>query len=95
MSRHKADPSLADEVVVLLALRGRRPSHPLNDHDRAGVVHRMAAMGYSDGQIAYALDSPRRSVTRIRTKLQIPPGLPFGSNQMDLIPDFPTRPGQK
>lgn len=95
MSRHKADPSRADEVVVMRALQGRRPSHRLNDHDRAGIVDQMARRNYSDGQIAWALDSPRRSVLRIRTRLSIPPGLPSGSNQGHLVhPDYPIRPGR-
>lgn len=72
-------------------MEGRRPDY-LRDDDRSEVTRRMAALGYSDGQIAWALGCTRRSVLRIRDKLGIPAALPSqGGNRVHLRFDMPTR----
>lgn len=77
MSRRPTDYGTFDHAVVATILSGAwrpRGAHVLDPADTAEVVRRLAARHYSDGQIAYVLGSPRRTVLRIRHRLGLAPG---------------------
>lgn len=64
-----------DEVVVGRLVAGRHPGEPIRAADAGEATRRLAAAGYSDGQIAARLGMCRRSVYRIRCRLGIPAAL--------------------
>lgn len=81
-----------DQVVVDRLVAGRHPGEPIRAADAAEAVRRLAALGYSDGQIAARLGFARRSVKRIRDRRNIPAALPVGSNGHSNYPAAPNRP---
>jgi hypothetical protein len=80
-----------DEVVVLRLVAGLRPGAPVGAPDAAEAIRRLAASGYSDGQIAARLGFRRRSVLRIRTRLGIAAALTPTDNQHTRRHDAPNR----
>lgn len=81
-----------DQVVVDRIVAGTHPGAPIRVADAAEATRRLAALGYSDGQIAHRLGFTRRSVWRIRRRRGIPAALPFGSNGYDAAVGAPNRP---
>jgi hypothetical protein len=82
-----------DAVVVERLVAGHRPGEPIRAADAAEATRRLAALGYSDGQIAARLGFRRRSVVRIRARLGIPAALsPNGDNHHTRPHDAPARP---
>jgi hypothetical protein len=81
-----------DTVIVDRIIDGRHHG-PIRPPEAAETVRRMAASGYSDGQIAYRLGRTARNVLRIRARHGIPAALPGGgANQHHLAhPEAPTR----
>lgn len=92
MKTRSTDYSAFDEVVVLRLVNGRRPGAPISAPDAAEATRRLAADGFTDGQIAARLGFARRSVIRIRVRLGIPAALPVGHNQHHRRHDAPNRP---
>lgn len=87
-------PADYDEVIVYrVAVRNEHPGGPLSAGDVAEIVRRMAAAGYSDGQIAYRIGYHARSVLRVRRAHNIPsPYPPQGCNRATLRhPEAPSR----
>lgn len=79
-----------DVVVVERVISGWHTG-PIRIADAAEVVRRMAAHGYSDGQIAYRLRRSVRSVERVRARRGIPAALPRGgANQHTRHPGVPS-----
>jgi len=64
-----------DEVVVGRLVAERRLSEAIRPADAGEATRRLARLGYSDGQIAARLGIRRRSVLRIRQRLDIPAAL--------------------
>jgi hypothetical protein len=82
-----------DEVVVQRITAGQRPGGPIAAPEAAEATRRLAAWGYSDGQIALRLGFTRRAVVRIRAKHAIAAALPArGANQHYRHHDAPNRP---
>jgi hypothetical protein len=81
-----------DEVVVGRLVAGRLPGEPIRAADAGEATRRLAAAGYSDGQIAARLGFRRRSVIRIRARLGIPAALTPDQNQFDRLHNAPNRP---
>ncbi|GAA2696446.1 hypothetical protein [Actinoplanes palleronii] len=84
-----------DEVVVGRLVAGRHPGEPIRAADAGEATRRPARQGYSDGQIAVRLGFRRRSVIRIRARLDIPAALTPNDNQMTRAHDAPARPRAK
>lgn len=61
-------PERYDEVVVYRILLGDHPGVRTSPREKIEVVRRMTKLGYSQGQIAYALRIRPRSVCRIRSE---------------------------
>ena len=84
-----------DEVAVTEMMAGRYIAFRPRTVDRAEAVRRLNSKGYTDGQIAYRLNCPRRTVHRIRRRRDIPTvypvGCPGGLNSRP-HPDAPARP---
>lgn len=93
--RRLTDYTAFDEVVVRRLTDGCSPGGKVTAADRGEVTRRLAARGYSDGQIAYPLGLTRRSVLRIRIRLGIPAALTPRQNHYHLMHDAPTRPSAK
>lgn len=87
---HNPDLSAFDDEVVRRLLAGEAVGAPRTPADTVEAVRRMAALKWSDGQIAHRLGCHRRSVIRIRQKHGIAAGVPFGANAG--LPGVPTRP---
>lgn len=81
-----------DQVVVDRLVAGRLPGEPIRAADAGEATRRLAAAGYSDGQIAARLGFRRRSVIRIRGRLGIPAALTPNDNQFARLHDAPNRP---
>lgn len=81
-----------DVVVVDRLVAGQRPGAPISAADAAEATRRLAARGYSDGQIAARLGFTRRSVIRIRNRLGIAAALTPAENQHARLHDAPNRP---
>lgn len=80
-----------DEIVVERLVAGRMPGEPIRAADAGEAVRRLARHGYSDGQIAEHLGFRRRSVLRIRQRLNIPAALTPNDNGYTRLIDAPTR----
>lgn len=80
-----------DEIVVERLVAGRLPGEPIRAADAGEAVRRLARRGYSDGQIAEHLGFRRRSVLRIRQRLDIPAALTSSDNGHTRPIDAPTR----
>jgi hypothetical protein len=84
-----------DEVLVERIIRGEHHPGRVRLAESVEVVRRMAARGYSDGQIAYRLGRPVRSVLRTRARHGIPAALPRGgANQHSRHPGVPSISGK-
>jgi hypothetical protein len=81
-----------DTVIVDRLVGGQRPSALITAADAAEATRRLAARGYSDGQIAARLGFRRRSVHRIRKRLGIPAALTPNDNRHTRPHDAPARP---
>lgn len=81
-----------DEVLVDRLVAGRPASCPIPAADAAEATRRLAADGYTDGQIAVRLGMTRRSVVRIRHRLGIPAALRPDQGRHDRRHDAPNRP---
>jgi hypothetical protein len=81
-----------DEVIVERLVMGRRPGGLISAPDAGEATRRLAALGYSDGQIAARLGFRRRSVHRIRVRLDIPAALTPHDNRHTRQHDAPARP---
>ncbi len=82
-----------DPVIVDRVIEERRVGTPLPAAESAEAVRRLAAQGYSDGQIAHRLGFTRRSVVRIRARRGIAPGVPRGTPRTVDAPNRPKRQG--
>ncbi len=89
MDGRSVDYACFDPVIVDRVIRERRVGSTLPAAETAEAVRRLAAQGYSDGQIAHRLGFTRRSVVRIRARLGITPGVPRGARRTI---DAPNRP---
>jgi hypothetical protein len=81
-----------DQVIVDRIIVGHRVGAPIPAPEAAEATRRLAAMGFSDGQIAARLGFTRRAVWRIRRRRGIPAALPVPSNQCTRTVEAPTRP---
>lgn len=81
-----------DDVVVQRLVDGRHPGQLIRAADAAEATRRLAAAGYSDGQIAARLGFRRRSVFRIRRRLGIPAALTPADNGHTRAHADPNRP---
>lgn len=84
-----------DDVVVERLVAGQHPGELIRAADAGEAVRRLARRGYSDGQIAVRLGLTRRSVKRIRDRLEIPAALKPSDNGHTRRIDAPTRPRVK
>lgn len=84
-----------DEIVVVRLVAGRHPGEPIRAADAGEAVRRLARQGFTDGQIADRLGFRRRSVLRIRQRLDIPAALTPHQNQHDRLHAAPSRPRAK
>lgn len=89
MGRRRLGPAPFDEIAVAAAVRGTVLGR-LAPGDVWEIVRRMAAAGFSDGQIAYRIGYTLRQVLRIRTGLGIPSPCRGRSGLTRPVPDAPT-----
>ncbi len=82
-----------DPVIVERVISGHRVGSALPAPESAEVVRRLAAQGYSDGQIAHRLGFTRRAVARIRQRRGIAPGVMRGHCPTVNAPSRPKRQG--
>lgn len=80
-----------DEIAVQRIVDGRHTGR-VGYAEAAAATRRLAAAGYSDGQIAARLGYRRRSVVRIRVRHNIPAALTPRQNAYDRQHDAPNRP---
>ena len=83
-----------DHVVVDRLVAGRHPGEPIRAADATEATRRLAAAGYTDGQIAHRLGFTRRSVARIRARRGIPAAAPVGTCGHTRPIDAPNRPSK-
>lgn len=81
-----------DEVIVRELIDGRHESLIAGTADRAEAVRRLAAAGYTDGQIAHRLGKRRRVIWRIRHRHNIPAVIRYGNASTRPHPDAIARP---
>ena len=81
-----------DEVIVQRIVSGRPIGAAIGAPEAAEATRRLAAAGYSDGQIAARLGFRRRSVFRIRRRHNIPAALTPRDNAYARQHDAPNRP---
>jgi len=81
-----------DAVLVERLVRHGTDGLHIRTPDAAEATRRLAALGYSDGQIAHRLGFRRRSVVRIRQRLNIPAALTPHDNGHTRPHDAPARP---
>lgn len=79
-----------DEAAVARLVSGSTGGAPARYADRVEAVRRLAAAGWSNGQIAHALGCYRRTVRRIRERWDIPATLTPGVGRG--VPGVPNRP---
>lgn len=89
---NRPDYTAFDAVVVYRLVLGDRPDARTRPPDATEATRRLAALGYSDGQIAYRLGYTRRQVVRIRARLGIAAALGVGGNRWTRPHDAPARP---
>lgn len=91
MGRPRSDTREYDEIVVsVLASGGRLPGR-IAPADAWEATRRLAARGYSDGQIAVIVNRTRTHVRRIRSAMGVPaPCLGLGGSTRPV--EAPTRP---
>lgn len=78
-----------DEAAVERLVRGEPVKAQMIDYWEA--IRRLHRREYSDGQMAYVLRRPRRSIMRTRIALGLPPVIPRHGPAAPLHP-YPTRP---
>ncbi len=81
---------MIDEIAVQRLMAGDPMDGPRRRADGVEALRRLAAAGWSDGQIALRLGRTRRQILRQRARYGIPttvtPGVGHG------VPGVPTRP---
>lgn len=92
MSRPPTDYTAFDEVVVHELVAGRHRGGPVHPADAGEATRRLALLGYTDGQIAARIGCWRRTVLRIRQRLDIPAALERGQDFRKRRHEVPGRP---
>ncbi len=87
-------PAVAEPEIVRVLVSGGEVRGRINNATVREVIAILVARDYTDGQIAYVVNRPRRSVARTRSAMGLSAAVPrhAPTNNRYLPVDAPTRP---